>query len=166
MLNDRYILLPFRNFKEDYFFAAGIFAEESSVFIRPNSSEKLFTGRIFDLFEFKDKVDDFEHLEDNSLVVVSSPKKIIGEWRVICCDDRIIDYSCYRFGGLDLPTQNAPTSLIDFTQRLIKRSPLYNGHYTLDIAMLAGDIYKVIEANACFTAGLYACRPSKLLDSM
>lgn len=163
MVSNKYILLPYKTFMENYYYVFGLFAEECKVFIRPNSSKKLFTGRLFDLEEFNSEIKDFENIKSNDLLVISPPKKIIGEWRFLCFQDKLIDGSLYRFNHLLTEVNSWPKEAENLIIEIIKEAQFTNP-FVVDVALMDNNEYKVIEFNHAKTANLYACNPGKFID--
>jgi hypothetical protein len=71
--------------------------KENCLFIRPDSALKPFTAKVFstDLFE-KDWEWVKEFTEPESLIVVSSPKNILGEWRFVVSGTEVVTGSQYQ----------------------------------------------------------------------
>jgi len=92
LFNDRYLILPRSEIlrRLDWLFQEP-FNTHDELFFRPDSGLKLFYAGLAshkDFNSFWKWVEEFT--EPTSLIVVSTPKNILGEWRFICADHKII----------------------------------------------------------------------------
>src|SRR4030042_1903773 len=100
LFNDKYIMMQssevLRNIDRLYDWGGNY----NQIFMRPDSGLKSFTGKLFDRKDFDADwkwVGEFR--EPSSLVVISTPKDIKGEWRFIVADKAIITGSQYNIAG-------------------------------------------------------------------
>jgi len=86
----------------------------------------------------------------DTLFVVSSPKQIDQEWRLVVVDKKIVAGCQY------LPVENSecPSEIFDFGREIIKNQWEPEIIYTLDIC-LSGDRLYLLEINSFSCAGLY-----------
>ncbi len=122
------------------------------VFIRPNSGKKIFTGTSVGKKWWNKELEIVKNFPENNildtdLVLISSFKEIVKEYRVLMYRNEIIDYSIY----------NGETHFYD--NKLIKHYCSKNTYYpdifyTIDIGI--GDNFSgILEINSFVSAGLY-----------
>lgn len=130
-------------------------------FIKPNSDTKDFAGMIaikdeFEPWYMRMKTIGYlpEHVEDHN-VIISSPKMIGKEWRLVVLEQEIIAYSVYRQYQKILPKKECPAEVLDYAKYILS---LYNPApvFVLDICETLNGL-RVIEANGFNSAGLYRC---------
>ncbi len=137
-------------------------------FIKPNTDTKEFAGQVVDVASFKEWYAGMlqsGYLEDNDFeVVISQPKKLGCEWRVVVVDGEISDASIYRQYGIVKPQRHIIPEVAEVVAKAHMRyqpAPIY----VIDIAEV-GDDFKVIEYNTFNSAGLYACDVGKIIDDI
>lgn len=141
------------------------------VFIKPNTDTKEFAGTVVEAKKMKEWIESMMksgYLEEsflNAEVLVSEPKKIGCEWRLVIVDGQIAAHSVYRQYGIVKPEIWLPKEAEDFANEAISiYSPL--DVYVLDICQIEDGSYKVIEMNTFNSAGWYACDVSKVMKSV
>lgn len=153
----------------DYAFERG---HDREFFIKPNTDTKQFAGTVMEGYEFVPwlaKMHNTGYLDDNDFeVVVSEPKKLGCEWRVVVVDGRIVESSLYRQYGIVKPERHIIPEVEQIVMEAHNRfvpAPAY----VIDIAQVRyGDEWdcRVIEYNTLNSAGLYACRPGPIIDAI
>jgi hypothetical protein len=144
-------------------------------FIKPNTDTKEFAGTVMRLDEFQawhKRMIDIGYLEDADFkVVLSRPKELGCEWRVVVVDGQIIESSLYR----QFRTVKQERHIIPEVEAVVREAHrLYNPApaYVIDVAQVRSrkDFddydYRVIEYNTLNSAGLYACRPGPIVDAI
>jgi len=137
-------------------------------FIKPDSDTKEFAGMIIktDVFaEWYQQLIDIGYLEHNDFeVMISSPKKLGREWRLVVVFGEVVAYSIYRQYGIVKSERKIIPEVLVFANEVISR---YNPFrvYVIDIAETP-DGFKIIEYNTFNSAGLYACDVGKIIDSI
>jgi hypothetical protein len=97
-LNDDAIFISYGEFKRRKDFFYSIFKDD--VFIRPNSCDKIFTGLSIDKNDWKIETNSLDKLTSvlpETIIAVSSKKKILNEWRFIVSQRKIITSSYYSW---------------------------------------------------------------------
>jgi hypothetical protein len=132
--------------------------KNKKLFLRPDVVIKSFAGRVFEFDTMEDDVNQlsqYEKISDFELCVISSPKKIIGEYRHVVCNNEIVGQSQYqRDGKLDIQIDVEPEC-----QKLVKY--IINNYeqpdnvYVVDTA-LTEDGSRIVEFNSFSCSGLYA----------
>ena len=160
LLNQDFIVLPGREIYRQMYLILRTFGVDCEIFVRPNAAEKTFTGTTLDVEGFKKFSEDFP----SDLVVISSPKKILGEWRfAIDNAANILAYSLYRYADNHVEVASIPKGMDDFVK---SAAPKIEGHepYILDVAQLYDMSFKIIEKNCLSTSELYAMDTEKLVS--
>jgi hypothetical protein len=142
-------------------------------FIKPDTDTKEFAGQIIAIDEFRKwyaEMLNSGYLEENDFdVVISRPKKLGCEWRVVVVDGKISDCSLYRQYQMVKPERHI---LPEVEAVVAEAHARYNPApvYVIDIAQVQttdGEwVYKVIEYNTFNSAGLYACDVTKVIDDI
>jgi hypothetical protein len=139
-----------------------------TAFIKPDTDTKEFAGQIIESLEFKswyDGMKDSGYLDGNDFpVVVSSPKKLGCEWRVVVVNGKISSSSLYRQYGIVKPERHIIPEVEAIVMAAHERFQPADV-YVIDIAQL-GDEFKVIEYNTFNSAGLYACSVIDIIDDI
>lgn len=141
------------------------------VFIKPNTDTKEFAGTVIEAHKMKEWIDSMMksgYLAESFLdteVVVSKPKNIGCEWRLIIVDGKIAAHSVYRQYGIVKPEIWLPKEAEDFANKAIS---VYNplDVYVLDICQIEDGSYKVIEINTFNSAGWYDCDVDKVMSAV
>ena len=165
LFNDDYIMMPLAELKrrrdEVYLLFNGEINKHSVVFIRPNTGFKSFTGG---LFEYRFFGSDFAGIDASpeSVVVISSAKKIGREWRMVIAEREVIAASLYkRDGTLDQEEETLPAVLL-FAEKVAHEwqpDPMY----IIDVAESNGDLY-LMEINSFSCSGFYGCDPAPIVE--
>ena len=164
MLNDRYIMLPYGEVKRrlhwdlDYALQPPYF-ESPKMFIRPDAVTKSFAGRVIDFAsenENPSALSQYEKILDHELCILAPETEIIGEYRHIICNRKVIAQSQYRRDGkLDIRIDVEPECQ-RLAEEVAKRDYQPDTVYTLDTAWTP-DGPRIVEFNAFSCSGLYAC---------
>jgi len=132
---------------------------EGKIFIRPDSGFKEFAGQVIRAYPFnlKEDLGYGEFFNDPSLlVIISSPKKIEREWRLVVCEKKVIAGSQYKIDGELEVEKNCPKEVIDFGNKVASNKWEPDPIYVMDIGQCNGEV-SLIELNAFSTSGLYDC---------
>lgn len=171
LLNRDYFLIPYgellRNKGLVFKCLEGYSDTLFSVFIRPNSGLKQFTG-------FSASYDDWErdiksiNMFPDELVFVSSRKKTGTEYRVLVCDGKVITGSCYLINDeiVEDPEDGLPESILSTSQEVAKMlEETWYGNYPAYTMDIMEDQYtnKVVEINSFSCAGLYGMDMEKVV---
>lgn len=134
-------------------------------FIKPNGDTKEFAGTVLSRERFGswlENMNSIGYLSDNDFdVVLSSPKALGCEWRVVVVDGQISSASLYRQYQRVMPERHILPEVEQIVAEAHDRfipAPVY----VIDVAQ-AGDEFKVIEYNTFNSAGFYACDVEKVM---
>ncbi len=136
------------------------FSEEECIFIRPNSGMKSFSGTIETQDEFekaKGWRNNFVKLDD--IIMVSTPKNILREWRFVTDCKDIISHSQYRHGGRnDVKEYDfTPPEIIEFAKLVIERQYNPDPMWCFDICEDEDGKLWLLEIGSFSCSGLYKC---------
>ena len=169
VLNGDYLMLPFGELdrRSDFLFAT--LGNEDQLFVRPDSSLKLFTGQTISKSTFKKDLEFLEFSEpaSNDLVVISSPKNVVTEWRFVVVDRKVVTGSLYKNQGQLVTELVEQSPARNFAQRVCNDvKPHPQRVWILDICMTADSKLHVIEVGGFSFAGLYACDKVKIVEEV
>lgn len=134
-------------------------------FIKPNTDTKEFAGTTMDSHAFSlwyEQMKSIGYLDHNNFdVVISTPKNIGREWRLVIVDGQVADYSIYRQYNIVKPERKIDTDVLTFAKECIL---LYNpcDVFVMDICE-TDEGFKVVEYNTFNSAGLYKCNVSNVI---
>ena len=165
-LNDQAIFMPWKLFKhqgKDRFSSY-----KTGLFIRPNSGFKTFAGQtiMFDKWNYTiELLEDVTSVTDETMILISPLKDIIGEFRFVVCDGQVVTGSEYRWDDrLDIRI-DYPIECFDLAEKIANHDWQVDDAYIVDVAStIEGP--KVIELNSFSCAGLYACDLEKIVKSL
>lgn len=169
LLNQDYIMMPLNEFyrkKDDIY---NKFSIDNKVFLRPNSGAKTFCGNIYD-YDFLDSEINTIRLYgklpiDRILSVISSPKKIDKEWRIVIVDRKVVAYSLYKKDGEIFEKRECDEGAIELSKAIANEKWQPDYAYTVDICLSNG-YYKLLEVNSFSCSGLYECDPNLIVESV
>jgi hypothetical protein len=139
-----------------------------SVFIRPSSGGKSFTGKIIELVNLDKELRQFALRADpETLVVIANPQRIMREWRTVVAENKVITASQYKYGIQMIRSKDVSTEVIQYTQEVLdnvkyKPDPIW----TLDICETDDGRLHVLEVGSFSCAGLYACDPEIIVETV
>jgi len=145
-------------------------SKRSSLFIKPSKDAKVFTGKIFNQFEWEDFVyntlndSQNDRIQESTLIQISEPYVLIKEARVWIVDKRVVTSSYYKFhGNIEFEEKVAMDGLA-FAQKMAE---LYNvaAAYVMDIA-LTYEGWKIMEVNCINSAGFYKGEVKKIVVAL
>jgi hypothetical protein len=98
LLNGRYAIMPGVEAirQQDWLFK--VFGRDGEVFARPTGCNKVFTGRCIPREDFASALGPTRY-DPATLVVVSTPREIGREWRLVVAGDRVVAASRYAEQG-------------------------------------------------------------------
>lgn len=139
IFNKDYVILPRDEVKRRKEWLMDIFKSES-IFIRPNSAMKEFTGHVINIKDFQNN--DWQWIEmdtqPETLVVVSSNKVITDEWRFVCIDSQIITGSWYKnkeYRNVDKSKNENDKKAWKLAQRIAGNKFKPDSIYVIDICL-------------------------------
>ncbi len=168
LLNRDYIMLPFGELArcKDYLFDS--LGRDDRIFIRPDSPLKLFTGQIAtrDTFSADLEFMGFYEFPASSLVVVSSPKTILNEWRFVIANGKVVAGSQYKKGD-DLEYQaDYDGSAFDLAKSIAATDDEPDPVWVMDICKTSENSYHLLEIGGFSFADLYACNMADVVAAV
>lgn len=159
LLNGDYIVLPFGELVrcQDLLFRS--IGKGDSLFIRPDSPLKLFTGQLVRRATFAADVEylGFCDFPRHSLVVVSSPKALVAEWRFVVVDRQVIAGSQYKEAGQLVSRSGYDPEAFRLASRIAAGDFQPDPVWVMDICKTGDGHYRLLEIGAFSFANLYAC---------
>jgi hypothetical protein len=159
LLNRDYALLPFAELLRCADFLFNTFGRDGRIFVRPDSPLKLFTGLVASQATFERDVEfmGFYDFPCESLVVVSSPKTIVREWRLVIADGQIVAGSQYKEGNENVRRPGVEPGVNAFGKALLAAGYAPDPVWVMDICQTADNEYHLLEIGGFSFADLYAC---------
>lgn len=153
LLNGRYAMVPFAELERNRGFLFGALGCEDAVFVRPDGGDKRFTGQLLYLESF-DR--DYERMgaydvSADTLVVVSEPRNLTGEWRFVVVEGKVVAGSAYKKSDEVIP--DAARALADEVAQEYEPDKCW----TLDVCRTKEGEYFLLEIGSFSCAGLYRC---------
>lgn len=152
MLNRNYTFLPIAEALRRHDRLFSTFGRQDTVFVRPDSVDKSFSGKLVDRNAFVDLLQ--PHANDPTLLVmVSEPQPIRFEWRLFVQRGRVFASSQYRLNGQTNVASDVPVTVIDFAENVLAQTtwrpdPLF----VVDVCD-SNDELKIVELNSFSCSG-------------
>lgn len=157
LLNSDYIMLPFGDLQRQQLFLTERL--DGSIFIRPNSGQKIFTG---DIIRRETWDQDLKHFElcganPDTIIVAAKAQKVAAEWRLVVVDGEIVSGSQYFVDSDREPVAYVPNNVWEFGQQAVNNSNFEpDPAWCIDICQREDGKIFVLEANSFSGAGIYA----------
>jgi hypothetical protein len=168
LLNRDYIMLPFGELARCREFLFQTLGRDGSIFVRPDSPLKLFTGQVVkaDSFDADLEFMAFYDFPPESLVVVSSPQTIDCEWRFVVANKQVVAGSQYkRAGKMELQPQFAPGAF-EFASRIASSDYEPDPAWMIDICQTADGSFHLLEIGGFSFCDLYACDKNAIVAAV
>lgn len=189
LLNGNYYLLPFGDLsrlKEEIYRAFWHFAPyheacaQPTVFMRPDSGNKVFTGDIVKYDEFDEKLKYFQiagEIDPSQLVLISNFQRIMREWRFFVVNGEVITGCLYKSTSLSDCDRNSHESLFNEAMRVARlAAQKYQPDpcFTVDVCQTERDVnrsisdckLKILELNAFSTSSMYECNIKVIIEAV
>lgn len=134
-------------------------------FIKP-ADDKCFDAKVYEPGEFKPA----EQIEDNYPTLVSDIVEFTHEYRCFVRDLEVVSWSCYIWDK-HIAEPNEFEKLVpnlrhpeDFANEVLFTIKSENA--VVDVGLIDGKDWAVIETNPCWASGLYGCDPVEALLTM
>lgn len=143
--------------------------QKDQLFFRPNKGGKEFTGNVWTVDNISREVDaiiKMYNVELSSMILVSTPKKILEEARFVIGNRKILGSSRYQVNGKHKEDLNVNDESIKLVEDIIQSSEwLPDDLFVIDIAQTP-DGPKIIELNSFSCSGWYAIDPKTLISKV
>lgn len=139
-------------------------------FIRPTKDSKAFTGAVFNYHEWKDVVENYLHnyrselFNEDTLIQVSTPKKIYQEIRCWVINGKVVTASNYRIGSQVIYQRVIDDEPIKYAQKMVDLFQL-NDAFVIDVCETDSG-WKIVECGCINCAGFYDADMYKMLLSI
>ena len=180
MLNSNHDFMVYKNYYGDNLlnFDSKVFklSEEipfmqSEYFMRPCKDNKALDAKIYNASSWKQFKEDVvsgkivhDGLDNNTLVQVSSLKRIQKEYRFWTVDGKPVTGSQYKSNGRYFIKGDVDQNAWEFCQDMASVYQLSDA-FVMDICMTEGD-YKIVECGCINSAGFYNADMNKLVISL
>jgi len=159
LLNRDYVMLPFGELDRCKDFLFDSLGLDGRLFIRPDSPLKLFTGQTTSRESFAADLEfmGFYEFPSNSLVVVSSPKSLVSEWRFVIADGKVVAGCQYRCGDdLDYRTEYDDDAF-ELAKSIAAIDYEPDPVWVMDICKCSDGSLHLLEIGGFSFSDLYAC---------
>lgn len=111
------------------------------------------------------------HLPSSLLIHTSEVVEWETEYRCFAKDNKVMTLSPYRRGGVAFSSYKSPLrgphreseEASEFANSVLNAVPCPRA-FVLDVGIIKGRGWAVVEPNECWGAGIYGCTPSKVLE--
>ncbi|MDB5384367.1 MAG: hypothetical protein JWM11_13 [Planctomycetaceae bacterium] len=159
LLNQDYAMLPFAELSRCSEFLFDTFGRDGRMFVRPDSPLKLFAGLVVSRETFAKDLDfmAFYSFPPESLVVVSSPKTIVKEWRFVVAEQSIVASSQYKEGAESMARSGADDEAVGLANAILALGYSPDPVWVMDICETSDGRYHLLEIGGFSFANLYGC---------
>lgn len=147
----------------------------NEVFIRPNSSKKIFSGQIINLDDKRNIENTFKMSGSNkdTIIIISSVKKVIGEYRTfVSRKNGVLTASSYFYDKRGAEIRGCPEKVRIFAETIMEElsDNAPDKLLVIDVAEYekkgGGTCLGLVELNAPSTSGIYACDAMPIILEM
>ena len=169
LFNDKHVLTSVAGLKHNKWWFYSSFGKEAVIYVRPDGGDKVFTGQLLDLQDF-DKFWDNKvvcNVKDDDLVVISTPKNVVGEWRYIVTNKKeILGTSLYNYQGQRTYVPSAPEKATTLCKQILDVGWYPDPVFTVDICEDSDQNYWLMEINSFTSAGTYAAPKAPIVKKV
>jgi hypothetical protein len=158
LLNGQYVMLPFGELERCQDFLFESVGQNGAIFVRPDSPLKLFTGQVVTRDSFSKDLDymGFYEFPKASLVVASTPRSIVSEWRFVIADGRVVTGSLYRQDGEKCVQAGYDEAAGALAAEIAQLGYQPDPVWVMDICRTNDGTYHMLEIGGFSFADLYA----------
>ena len=159
LLNSDCTILPFAELSRRSDLLFDTFGRDGRIFVRPDSPLKLFTGLVASRETFEKDLEfmGFYEFPVESLVVVSSPKIIVKEWRFVVAEQRVVACSQYKEGHDLVARTGCESDAQAFADAILAIGYSPDPVCVMDICKTSDNRYHLLEIGGFSSSDLYAC---------
>jgi hypothetical protein len=168
LLNRDYAMLPFAELARCAEFLFATFGRDGKIFVRPDSPLKLFTGLVVSRDTLAKDLEfmAFYEFPVESLVVVSSPKTIVNEWRFVVAEGRVVAGSQYKAGSQVVALASNDAAALELASQIAGSGYSPDPVWVLDICQTQDQAYQLLEIGPFSFAGLYGCDQDAVVEAV
>lgn len=167
-LNDDHLYCTFEDLLNNSRYYYDLFGK-SSLFFRPLDGIKSFTGSVISRLDIDRELEIMDQLYNvpaESMIMISTPKKLYEESRFLIANREVVDYSRYRREDRLASDHGTDECCVMFAEEVIENTPWTpDDLFTLDIA-LTPDGPKIIELNSFSCAGWYGMNVERVIKKI
>jgi len=170
LFNDLHMICTLDYLKTDKFEVYRKFGRDAMIFIRPDSGEKTFQAQLLDIQDFdrfwENSTSGGANVEKDELIIVSTPKKINGEYRLVCSkynDGEIISASTYQYQGKKTLIPSVPLKVTQKCKEILSVGWFPDSIFCVDIAEDGDGNCWLLELTSFSSAGLYQTDKGKVV---
>lgn len=159
LLNRDHLMLPFAELSPRRLELFDRFGRDDKIFVRPDSPLKIFSGQLASLATFDRDVEfmAFYDFPPTAPVVVSSPKTILNEWRVVVAGHDVVAASHNVDRGQKIAEPCHSPELFAFAQSLLDCGFAPDPVWIMDICQTDDHSLHLLEIGMFSCSSLYGC---------
>jgi len=161
-------MLPFGELSSQRNFLFDKIGHDERIFIRPDSPLKLFAGQIACRETFDEDLEfmGFYEFPAESLVIVSSPKEIVSEWRFVVVSGKVIAGCLYQSGAEQDFQPAYDITAYELASEIASMGYEPDPVWIIDICKTSEGIYRMLEIGGFSFSDLYACNMSEVVAAV
>ncbi len=167
LINHDHIFLPTGVLKGMAHKIYDMLSVNNTIFIRPDSGYKEFSGQIVSKYNFDAFVDSevfgYGDMPDNGFVVISSPKEITNEWRFFVGRDAVISGCTCKKDNVIHFSETVDDQAAALAHEISQMDWTPDEMFVIDICK-SGDEYRLMEINSFSCSGIYKCDAEKIVE--
>lgn len=165
--NSDAVYVPFGSILDKKYQLASLFGDH--LFIRPDSGFKSFTGLDVRLDELESEISSLKQTKNPSaheMCQIASYKPILGEYRMVICDGKVVTGSQYRWDNRMDIRIDVHHDAWTFAEEEVAQAPWQlDTCYVVDI-FLSNDGPKIGEFNSFASSGMYNCDLDAVVEAV
>jgi hypothetical protein len=164
LLHERWEVHPAREFVSDAGAILARLGASESVFVRPDSPLKPFSGRVLRRDQISlAELDHGYYYDDTEILVVVAPvRRISREWRYVVVGREVIAGSGYKADGREATPDDPQGTPWRFAAYVAAQIPAPEPVYVLDVCEVDAGL-RLLELNPFSGADLYACNGTEIV---
>jgi hypothetical protein len=159
LLNSNYLMIPYGDMLRQKDFLYQCVGIEDTIFVRPDRSDKVFTGKMIYKEWFEKDVDylGFYGTKASDLCVIAEPRNVAHEWRFVVADGKVITGSQYVTDGKPGAKPEYDPKAWELAQEVADTKYNPDRLWCVDICRTKQGNYYLLEIGAFSCAGWYYC---------
>ncbi len=168
LLNSDYIMLPFGELERCQDFLFDTLGRDGRIFVRPDSPLKLFTGQTASRATFAADVEfmGFYEFPASAVVVVSSPKQIVKEWRFVIASGKVVAGCQYKRDGQLEYRPEYDSRAFDLAAEIAALDYQPDPVWIADICQSAQGDFRLLEIGGFSFSDLYSCNKAAVVTAV
>jgi hypothetical protein len=168
LLNRVHVMLPFAELSSRRRELFDQFGHDDRIFIRPDSPLKTFSGQLASLSTFDRDLEfmafyDFPH---ENRVVVSSPKDILGEWRIVVANQAVAAASQNVDHGNKIAVPCDTDGILEFASNVLQAGYSPEPVWIMDICQTDDQQLHLLEIGMFSCSSLYGCDKDRVVKAV